>query len=130
MIRRSLLGCGRVAVWGCAAGVWPEDHKQRDRGDDDAGDDKEHQRAGESWPLFRWWCGRFHDWFDAKFGIRRSVFFWRGESVFLQGFLGESGAKLSFLDGENVVECVVNVVNKLHQNHPAKNTPRFSDLFS
>jgi hypothetical protein len=31
--------------------------------------------------------------------------------------LQKSNATLRFLGGENVVRCVVNVVNKLHQNH-------------
>jgi len=31
--------------------------------------------------------------------------------------LRKSNANLWFLDGENVVRCMVNVVNKLHQNH-------------
>ena len=34
---------------------------------------------------------------------------------FFQGFLRKSNANLWFLDGENVVRCMVNVVNKLHQ---------------
>jgi len=34
--------------------------------------------------------------------------------VFLQGFLQKRGAKVWFFDGEIVVECVVNVVKKLH----------------
>jgi hypothetical protein len=45
--------------------------------------------------LFSFWCGDF---------------FWRGGVAILQGYLQKNGVFVWCFDGENVVDCVVNVV--------------------